>query len=557
MLVTQSPFLRKACPTTPRAVLVLVLLCLALFLPGWFTLPPTDRDEARFAQASKQMVESGDYIDIRFQDETRYKKPIGIYWLQTAGVNALHAVGLARLNDIWAYRLPSLLGATGAVLLFFGLFQRLMGREQAFVAAVILACCLILTVEARLAKTDAVLLLSFMLMFGGLARAYLRHCEGGVVLWPTWLLFWGGMTLSVLLKGPVGPAVAVLALFSLRWMWGARGLLGALRPMSGLLLVLLVALPWFITIQLKSDGAFVQESLKGDFFSKLLEGQESHGKPPGFYLLLAPLLLWPFAPLVFRALPYWRQLVAQPLARFALAWVFPGWLLFELVPTKLPHYVLPFLPGLILLAVLALPLPSLRPVWWLQGVRGLLIVIWAIVCIALMGAGVLLPYQVNGAFSPWSVLVVIGAGVVLVTGLQALLRRDAGRFLWAAPLGAVLVYAGVLQGILPGLQGVWLSPALQRVVEREGNPPFTSGGYREPSLAFLTGTKTLMTTPEGAVLFLSGHPNGLAAIDSAGDAAFRQAAAAIGLAVQETERVRGFNYSRGDWVEMVVYRVVR
>ena len=70
----------------------LAALCLALFLPGFFTLPPTDRDEARFAQATRQMLESGDFVDIRFQDEARHKKPVGIHWMQSATV-ALAARG--------------------------------------------------------------------------------------------------------------------------------------------------------------------------------------------------------------------------------------------------------------------------------------------------------------------------------------------------------------------------------------------------------------------------------------------------------------------------------
>ncbi|MGO9543748.1 MAG: ArnT family glycosyltransferase, partial [Rhodomicrobium sp.] len=70
------------------ATLALIVLCGALYLPGIASLPPTDRDEARFAQASKQMLETGNYVDIRFQTEARYKKPIGIYWLQSAAVTA-------------------------------------------------------------------------------------------------------------------------------------------------------------------------------------------------------------------------------------------------------------------------------------------------------------------------------------------------------------------------------------------------------------------------------------------------------------------------------------
>ena len=76
-----------------RLLLAVALLC---FLPGFFSIPPIDRDEARFAQATKQMVESGDYVDIRFQDEVRYKKPVGIYWLQAGVVKTASALGVPK-----------------------------------------------------------------------------------------------------------------------------------------------------------------------------------------------------------------------------------------------------------------------------------------------------------------------------------------------------------------------------------------------------------------------------------------------------------------------------
>src|SRR5918998_6845393 len=69
-----------------RLCAVLVLLSLVCFLPGFTTLQPMDRDEPRYAQASKQMLETGDFVDIRFQDEARHKKPVGIYWMQSASV---------------------------------------------------------------------------------------------------------------------------------------------------------------------------------------------------------------------------------------------------------------------------------------------------------------------------------------------------------------------------------------------------------------------------------------------------------------------------------------
>jgi 4-amino-4-deoxy-L-arabinose transferase-like glycosyltransferase len=98
----------------PWHVALLMLLGLALYLPGQATLPPMDRDEARYAQATRQMLESGDFIDIRFQDEARYKKPVGIYWLQSVSAGWLAG---PEHDGIWAYRMPSLLAAVGALLL--------------------------------------------------------------------------------------------------------------------------------------------------------------------------------------------------------------------------------------------------------------------------------------------------------------------------------------------------------------------------------------------------------------------------------------------------------
>src|SRR5215469_7212309 len=94
-----------------RAVAALVAVCLISYLPGFFNIPPIDRDEARFVQASKQMLETGDYVDIRFQEEVRYKKPVGIYWLQAAVVHAAEVAGVPQARTtIGLYRIPSLLG---------------------------------------------------------------------------------------------------------------------------------------------------------------------------------------------------------------------------------------------------------------------------------------------------------------------------------------------------------------------------------------------------------------------------------------------------------------
>src|SRR6202012_3361106 len=85
----------------------LFLLCVIAWIPGFFSLPPLDRDESRFAQASKQMIETGNYVDIRYSVGPRYKKPVGIYWMQAASTLTFSN---PPYNEIWTYRLPSLIG---------------------------------------------------------------------------------------------------------------------------------------------------------------------------------------------------------------------------------------------------------------------------------------------------------------------------------------------------------------------------------------------------------------------------------------------------------------
>src|SRR5690606_3635508 len=115
-----SERLAAASASHGRAVATLLVASLLCFLPGITLLPPVDRDEARFAQATKQMVETGDYVDIRFQDDVRYKKPVGIYWLQSVAVHTAEALGVENARTTIAiYRIPSLIGALGAVLMTY------------------------------------------------------------------------------------------------------------------------------------------------------------------------------------------------------------------------------------------------------------------------------------------------------------------------------------------------------------------------------------------------------------------------------------------------------
>src|SRR5712692_7846175 len=175
-----------------RPYALLAGLCLVLYLPGIAAIPPLDRDEARFAQATRQMLETGDFLRIRFQDEARNKKPAGIYWLQAVAVGALSTPAA---TAIWPYRLPSLLGAMAAVLSIFALGaalfrDRTTPRRTAAIAAVLLASALGTVAEAHIAKTDAALLFAIVAGQGALGLAYLGARTGRRV--PPWIavVFW-------------------------------------------------------------------------------------------------------------------------------------------------------------------------------------------------------------------------------------------------------------------------------------------------------------------------------------------------------------------------------
>ncbi|HXM30768.1 MAG TPA: phospholipid carrier-dependent glycosyltransferase, partial [Xanthobacteraceae bacterium] len=192
-----------------RAASALLAFSLVCFLPGINSLSPTNRDESRYAQATKQMFESGDFIDIRFQDLARYRKPIGIYWLQAASVGAAEKLGFknARARIIF-YRIPSLIAALASVLLTYWAALAFVRRRYALLAALAMAGSLVLGVEARIATIDASLLVSALAAEGALARFYLFRDEiPPLRQWRLAAIFWTAIAASILLKGPIIPGV--------------------------------------------------------------------------------------------------------------------------------------------------------------------------------------------------------------------------------------------------------------------------------------------------------------------------------------------------------------
>ncbi len=245
--------------------------------------------------------------------------------------------------------MPSLIGAIGAALLTYWTALAFMSRRSAFLAGLMIATSLLLNIEARLAKTDAMLLLCCVAAMGVMARAYLRQGDQRDIRWSHAAILWTAIAAGILIKGPLILMVVGVAALSVsiadrsgRWILG-------LRPLVGVLWVILLVMPWFVAILDKAGEAFLQDSVGQDLLSKIFKGQETHGAPPGYYLVLFWLTFWPAAPLAAVAAPaVWRHR-REAATRFLLAWLVPAWIVFELVVTKLPHYVLPLYPAIAVL----------------------------------------------------------------------------------------------------------------------------------------------------------------------------------------------------------------
>jgi 4-amino-4-deoxy-L-arabinose transferase-like glycosyltransferase len=319
----------------------------------------------------------------------------------------------------------------------------------------------------------------------------------------------------------------------------------ALRPIAGLALTTLIAAPWFAAIEEAAGGRFLAESLWQDLVPKLVGAQESHGAPPGTYLALSLASFWPGSLFRVPAVVWgWRRRRA-PTQRFLIAWVFPAWAFLELMPTKLPHYVLPLYPALALLAGGTLAQgfrpPHSRPVGWVDGV---VTVLWGAVAITLAGALLVLPMRLGSGVSSSAVI-----AAVALLGLGSLILVNRRRPILAAGLVGTLAAAFVLPAasiVLPGLDFLWLSRAAATLVTRHLQRPgeaVLSVGYSEPSLVFLLGTATRLVTAAPADRQLAGAD--MALVSDREDEAFRKSLAARGLSLRAIDRVTGIDYSAG------------
>ena len=585
---------------------LLAFLCLLLWLPGIVTLPALDRDESRFAQSSRQMLDSGNFVDIRFGNVPRYKKPVGIYWAQAfttaiAGhidnIEGDHA-------SIWTYRLPSLLGGIASVWLTCWLAEGI-AAGTGLLAGLLMGFTLLLTAEATIATTDAVLLAAILGAQGVLLRLYRAAKEDGAVSNRMVLWGWAALAIGILIKGPVAAGVTgATIVVLLAWDWweqrpkkvkapaapvegnakaapaAAKGdnkaapappgeppapqpplkdiflWLKGTRAQWGALLMLLIVAPWLIAIGIQSHGAFFQQSLGNDFAAKLAGGQEGHGALPGYNLVLATALFWPSILFLLPALGLAAARSKDPAIRFLLAWAASWWLVCELVPTKLPQYVMPAYPALAILT--ALWLKSREPILGWHRILAWIAAVQFLIGLAAMAAAPVVLPRLYGDGGDLSLLPYAAAAGVI--GLAALILWAAGQRMIALSLAFVsflILVPTLTVGAAPGLTQLWMSERLRALVLKDrmpDDPAPALAGFEEPSLVFALGKDVNLTDGKGAAR-QGAEQGGLALVDDFERSAFLAKLAELQSDAAALNDVTGFNYSRGKTVHVTVYRV--
>ncbi|WP_137136196.1 glycosyltransferase family 39 protein [Rhizobium sp. FKY42] len=517
-------------------LIIIGLVSLFLFAPGINLMPLTDRDEALYVQASRQMLETGDWVDIRFQQEPRYKKPVGIYWLQGLSTQIF---GEGAASPLWIYRLPSLLGAFLTAFFTYAIATRMGGPKAGLIAGLLAASTVELSFEARIGKTDAMLCATIVASQFGLAYAYLDP-QRRQVLWRNGL-FWIALGLGTLIKGPVAPMIAGLTILGLTAAERNLSLIRALSPVRGLLVYLLVVLPWLAAIGWISKGAFFAQSIGHDMLGKVATGQEGHGAPPGTYLLVGLGTFWPLSIFASLAILWgWTQRT-RPEVRFLFFWAVPAWLIFELIATKLPNYILPMMPALAVLTGLALTDKGLRTESrWFR-----------FTYVGIAALGLLLAIALNAVFyvsehriSWLGIALGCALALVAVAAWRLMVASRMREGIAASIASAGLAYILAFAIILPGAERLWLTDRIADAAKKMVTcpaPTILSVGYEEPSLVFRLGTGMQRLAADDAAAAFHRASCAFAAVTVDNSANFQKSLLALGEVTSPLQIVEGRN----------------
>lgn len=538
---------------TRQAWVALALIAFLALFPGLSSVPAMDRDESRYAQASRQMMETGDFLNIKFQEYDRHKQPAGSYWLQSLFAQPFGGADA----PIGAHRLPGFVFALLAVGLTAWLGGRIFSPPVGLAAGIVLATTLVLSVEAKTAKTDAILLGLGMIAQTALMILMVEIKQKRPQFWGWPALLWGALGASLLVKGPIFLMVTALTLIAFVAWKREPGLLLKVRPLPGVALALAIFVPWFVAINLATDWAFAAEAIGHSMLGKVDEAQENHSGPLGYHIVATAITFWPgFALLGLGILAAWHNRTSDSV-KFLIAWIIPTYVVFEIVATKLAHYTLPSFPAIAILVGLGLSQLSELLRSWTGKMAHWATAIVAMLVASALGFAPILANRELGHELDFASYGAVGFGFLAALVIGYLALKPSLVRLAVSGLAAAGLYACVFALAMPSMDKLWTSERLARIVDQfEGCETFdvTVGGYREPSVAFNLGTNTWLAYDgaDTARYLLENRACGIAIVDALWQADFDAAIAQSGMSVRELAQFEGYNSVGADPLSLTI-----
>lgn len=326
------------------AILAFSYVFLFLNLGGYSLKEP---DEGRYAEIPREMVEQGQYMVPHLNYVRYFEKPPLLYWLDAASYKAF---GVSE----WSFRLPNALAALLCVLLTYFFVARRFSRKTAFISSLILLSSFGFFAMTRVVTID---MLFASLLFAALCCFYEFYREKKRRFL---YLFYAGMALAVLAKGPVAVALMAITIVLFLLLEKRLSFLKEAVSMKGVLLFFAIAAPWFILMCMR-EKEFFHFFFVDQHVLRFLTTKHRRSGP-----------IYYFVPVLLGGLFPWSIFLPRAVARVGrlkeirlfLVWSAVVFVFFSISGSKLPPYVLPIFPAL------AVVLGCLFDGEWRKPVRG-------------------------------------------------------------------------------------------------------------------------------------------------------------------------------------------
>ena len=319
-----------------KKVALIFLGSLLFFCAFNWLMPVTDPVEANYALTAKEMLLSGDWLSPRIYGNFWYDKPVMIYWL------LILSFKLFGISD-FAARFPAAFAGAVTVAFSAWFYQRVFASARgAMIFAGLFAGSVMFWLLAKMVLTDAVLVASLSI---ALACAYLHLRERNIkCLYIAYAL----MGIGVLDKGPMAivvPAFVILVYAIIKRDWKV---IKQTLSIPGLVIALLVGLPWYWYMYSAHGMDFVNGFLGLNNFIRATVSEHPEDNHFYYYLYMIPATLLPWSLITIKA--FWTER-NEDIYKFALAWVLGFFLFFTAMATKYPTYCLPVIfPALLITA---------------------------------------------------------------------------------------------------------------------------------------------------------------------------------------------------------------